>query len=201
MNRQPRPESLSFDVVRVFLSDAVDDRLELAELRRALLPASLDVFDLHEGRDWIGADDFLRSSDAAGFPTEGRGPRVVVPADRQDLLDAVLARRGQTGGVFLGGLGPWRAFFGSDRCMQLTKRWALMDDPTFRLEPMATFANFAAVGQVDRTWVEWQLLDRATAERPSSVDDVLATDLARGLPIEKERVAAYLTVLKRMLGG
>jgi len=85
--------------------------------------------------------------------------------------------------------------------MQLTKRWALMDDPTFRLEPMATFANFAAVGQVDRTWVEWQLLDRTTAERPSSVDDVLAIDLARGLPIEKERVAAYLTALKRMLGG
>lgn len=195
-----RPEvDFSLDLVRIAAADAVDLRPQVAQLRQALLPASVDVFDLREGRDWVSADDFLiKRADRSG---NGHGKlRVVVAPGGIDRLDEILARRAETQGVFLTGLGPWRDVFGGDLCMQLTKRWIGLDDPTFRLEPMSTFANFATVGKIDRTWVEWLLFDRAREGGAAEGEGaVIPVNLAEGLPIGRDRVAAYLDTLKRLL--
>ncbi|MFT4254675.1 MAG: hypothetical protein QM608_19585 [Caulobacter sp.] len=198
-----RPEEgWSLDLVRIRAGGAPDDRQEVAQFRRALLPTSVDVFDLRQGRDWMSGDEFLRGASEPALPSEGGRPRVVVTPGQIDRLDEILERRSDARSVFLTGLGPWRDFFGGELCMRLTKRWILMDDPTFRLEPVATFANFATVGKVDRTWVEWLLFERAFADRPDPTDEpVVALDLAEGLPIGRDRVAAYLETLKRMLRG
>ncbi len=198
-----RPEDgWSLDLIRICASGAASDRQGVAGLRRALLPTSLDVFDLREGCDWMSGTDFLQRQLAGELGVRATSPRVVVASDEIKHLDEILKRRGSSRGVFLTDLGPWQDFFGGDLCMRLTKRWILMDDPTFRLEPVATFANFATTGKVDRAWVEWLLFEQASATRSSSAAGApVATNLAAGLPIGRERVAAYLATLKRMLRG